>query len=168
MACTQMYGLTRARSENDAQCIPRAIAFHPLISPSLAKQKIGFGRYRYIMAYPQWNRALAWIRKARAWDNGITGARLLLKLTERFGQQLTQRQHIRHEIQLYLFLLDTLRRAQRLQEYEHLWSELRKRGDLTITYRAGSPAGRSEYVIRKQPGYVEVNLLWLHRRIDRR
>ena len=140
---------------------PPAIAFHPLVSPSLPKEKITFLTYRYMVSYPNWNLALSWIRRAKAWDNGIEGARFLIELTERFEKRLSPHQCVRNQVQVYLFLLDTLRRAEQVKEYMELWNTLRVRKDLTLCYRPGSPAARSEYIVSVRPGFVEVNLLWL-------
>jgi hypothetical protein len=142
---------------------PPALAFHPLVSPNLPKQKVSYLEYQFMMTYPRWNKALSWIRRAKAWDNGISGARFLLELTERFGKRLTKRQYVRNQVQIYLFMLDTLERAKRRLEYDELWKMLRARDDLTVSYRASSPAARSEYVVSVRGGSVEVNLLWLCR-----
>lgn len=142
---------------------PPRLAFHPLCSPFFPKQKIGFGPYRYMMSYPQWNRVLKWIRRAKAWDDAIDGAWLLLERTERYEKQLGHREFIRNQIQIYLFLLNALRRANRMDEFKRLWEKLETRNDLTIRYNVGSPAARSRYVITQRDGVVEVSLLWLAR-----
>lgn len=144
--------------------LPPAIAFHPLCSPSLPKEKLGYRQYCYMMSHPQWNRALSWIRRARAWDNGIAGAWLLIELTERYAGQLGPRRCTRNQVQVYLFLLDTLRRGGRGDEYQKLWEDVRKRTDLTLSYRADSVAARSEYFVAWRGQYAEVNLLWLCRK----
>jgi hypothetical protein len=51
------------------------------------------------------------------------------------------------QVQVYLFLLDTLRRADRVKELLDLWSALRARNDLTVIYRSGSRAAKSEFVV---------------------
>lgn len=116
------------------------------------------------MTYPRWNRALSWIRKAHAWDNGLSGAQFLLELTQQFKRRLTKRQYVRNQVQIYLFMLDTMKRAGLKLEYNDLWNRLRVRDDLTVSYKASSVAARSEYVVVVQRGVAEVNLLWLCRR----
>jgi hypothetical protein len=111
------------------------------------------------MTYPRWNRALSWIRRAKAWDNGSGGAKLLLELTERYRGRLWREDYVRSQVQIYLFWLDTLARTGREKERAELWAVLRER-----KYRTGSSAARSEYVIRAGAGHAEVNFLWLCRR----
>jgi hypothetical protein len=143
---------------------PVEIAFHPLVAPSLLKERIGFIQYRGMLTYPNWNRAIALVRKARAWDNAVAGARRLLDLNEKFRPRLARRQYLRHQIQIYLFLLDTLRRARRWREHAALWHELEGCPELTLRYRAGCGAARSKYVTARHRSGVEVHLLWLCRR----
>jgi BD-FAE protein len=57
-----------------------------------------------------------------------------------------------------------LRRADRAHEYIELWTSLRSRSDLTLRYKPGSLAAKSEYVIAVRAGFAKVNLLWLCRR----
>ena len=140
--------------------------YHPLTSssPLLPKERISLGAYRGLMFYLYWNRAIALVRKAKAWELAIEGAGRLIELTEFFKPRLREDEYRRNEIKVYLFWLDSLKRVKRLEDYDALWKVCRRRKDLWLLYESAAVASRErirEFYLKPERRKRRVHFLYL-------